>query len=153
FLSDFDTFGYARLPRVGSQISAADSVKCELVHTWRKKCTALLPDHAKGRRTMRNWRQRSSRIVLLMAAWTIASLASSAHAAVTVTRYAVIQPIDVCATNGAMGGCAPFNTSSQSPDPSTAISTTPIGWVDTASQINLPREIWLQAGIDVTFLP
>src|SRR5215472_15490695 len=88
-----------------------------------------------------------------MAAWTIASLASSAHAAVTVTRYAVIQPIDVCATNGAMGGCAPFNTSSQSPDPSTAISTTPIGWVDTASQINLTREIWLQAGIDVTFLP
>jgi hypothetical protein len=90
-----------------------------------------------------------------MAAWTIASLAGSAHAAsgVPVTKYAVVQPIDVCSTSGTTGGCAPFNTSSQSPNPTTATSTTPIGWVDTASNINLTREIWLQAGIDVTFLP
>jgi hypothetical protein len=89
-----------------------------------------------------------------MAGWTIASLAGSAYATgVTVTKYAVIQPIDVCATNGASGGCAPFNTSSQSPDPSTATATTPIGWVDSSTNINLTREMWLQAGIDVTFLP
>jgi hypothetical protein len=89
-----------------------------------------------------------------MAGWAIASLAGSAHATgVTVTKYAVIQPIDVCATNGASGGCAPFNTLSSSPDPSTATNTTPIGWVDTSTNINLTREIWLQAGIDVTFLP
>jgi len=104
---------------------------------------------------MRNWKQRRGRIGLLMAAWTIASLAcaASGRAVVPVTKYAVIQPIDVCNTNGAAGGCAPFNTSSPSPDPATASSTTPIGWVDTALNINLTREIWRQAGIDVTFLP
>jgi hypothetical protein len=76
-----------------------------------------------------------------------------AHAAVPVTKWVVIQPIDVCSTSGPSGGCAPFNTSSQSPNPTTATPTTPIGFVDKTTNINVTRAIWLQAGIDVTFLP
>jgi hypothetical protein len=77
----------------------------------------------------------------------------AAHATVPVTSYLVVQPIDVCSTSGASGGCAPFNTSSQSPNPATATSTTTIGFLDTTTNINITRAIWLQAGIDVTFLP
>jgi hypothetical protein len=78
-----------------------------------------------------------------------------AHAAVPVTNYLVVQPIDVCGTTGPSSptGCAPFNTSSKSPNPSTATLTTPIGFVDPTTNINITRAIWLQAGIDVSFLP
>ncbi|HEV2334465.1 MAG TPA: hypothetical protein VGS13_03095 [Stellaceae bacterium] len=71
------------------------------------------------------------------------------------TSYVVIQPIDVCGTAGPSSatGCAPFNTLSKSPNPTQATLTTPIGFVDTTTNINLTRAIWLQAGIDVTFLP
>ncbi len=79
----------------------------------------------------------------------------SAHATVPVTDYLVIQPIDVCGTSGpnSTTGCAPFNNLTKSPDPSKATSTTPIGFVDTTTNINISRAIWLQSGIDVTFLP
>jgi hypothetical protein len=78
-----------------------------------------------------------------------------AYAAVPVTKYVVIQPIDVCGTTGPSSatGCAPFNDQSASPNPSQATSTTPIGFVDTATNVNVTRAIWLQTGIDVTFLP
>jgi hypothetical protein len=70
-------------------------------------------------------------------------------------QYVVVQPIDVCSTTGAAGGsgCAPFNNLTQTPNPANATSTTPIGWVDTSTNINITRAIWLKAGIDVTFLP
>ena len=80
-------------------------------------------------------------------------LSSEVGAQVPVTKYVVIQPIDVCSSSGPTGGCAPFNNISQSPDPSKATATTPIGFVDPTTNVNLTRAIWLQTGIDVTFLP
>jgi hypothetical protein len=74
----------------------------------------------------------------------------------------VVQPIDVCNTSGPSGptGCAPFNTRDPSPNPAQATSTTPIGFVDCSTSanpcspnVNITRAIWLQAGIDITFLP
>ena len=81
--------------------------------------------------------------------------AGGAQAQVPVTNYIVIQPIDVCGTGGPKSstGCAPFNTLSKSPDPTAATLTTPIGFVDTTTNTNVTRAIWLQTGIDVTFLP
>lgn len=76
---------------------------------------------------------------------------ATAHAAVPVIDYVVVQPIDVCSSSGT--GCAPFNTLSQTGSPGTATLTTPIGFVDTTTNTNLTRAIWNQAGIDVTFLP
>ena len=93
----------------------------------------------------------------------VAFLASGAARAAT--QYVVIQPIDVCCTGGptskctppglitSQTGCAPFNNLTKSPDPSMATSTTPIGFVDTTTNVNITRAVWLQAGIDVTFLP
>lgn len=96
--------------------------------------------------------------------FSVAGLLASgaAHSTTAVTNYVVIQPIDVCASNGT--GCAPFcstvvNSASASPssvcvaNPATAIASTPIGFVDPSTHINNTRAIWLQAGIDVTFLP
>ncbi len=96
-----------------------------------------------------------------LAAWLFLSLGTAflasrvALATVPVTDYVVIQPIDVCNTSGPTGptGCAPFNILSQSPDPSKATSSTPIGFVDPTTNVNITRAIWLQTGIDVTFLP
>ena len=99
---------------------------------------------------------RRSRTLWLLLLSTVAFIAGgNARATVPVTDYVVIRPIDVCNTSGPSGttGCAPFNTLSASPDPSKATTTTPIGFVDTATNVNLTRAIWLQAGIDVTFLP
>jgi hypothetical protein len=69
--------------------------------------------------------------------------------------YVVVQPIDVCGTTGPSSptGCAPFNTSSRSPNPGTATSTTTIGFVDPTTNFNLTSAMWRQAGIDVLFLP
>ncbi len=96
----------------------------------------------------------------------VAFLATGAALAQTaVTDYVVIQPIDVCCTGGpnstctppglitSQTGCAPFNNLTKSADPSKATSATPIGFVDTTTNVNITRAIWLQAGIDVTFLP
>jgi hypothetical protein len=99
---------------------------------------------------------RRSRTASLLLLSTVAFMAGArAHATVPVTDYVVIQPIDVCGTTGPSSatGCAPFNGQSPSPDPSKATSTTPIGFVDTATNVNVTRAIWLQTGIDVTFLP
>jgi hypothetical protein len=105
---------------------------------------------------MSDLRPSRSRTVRLLLLSTIALIAvGGAHATVPVTDYVVIQAIDVCGTAGPTSttGCAPFNDQSQSPDPSKATSTTPIGFVDKATNVNITRAIWLQAGIDVTFLP
>jgi len=67
------------------------------------------------------------------------------------TQYVVVQPIDVCTSGGA--SCAPFNTLSSTGNPAAATASTPIGFVDPTTNINITRAIWLQAGIDVTFLP
>jgi hypothetical protein len=105
---------------------------------------------------MRYLTPRPSRTISLLLLSTVMFMAGArAHAAVPVTDYVVIQPIDVCGTSGPSSatGCAPFNVQSPSPDPSKATSTTPIGFVDAATNVNITRAIWLQTGIDVTFLP
>jgi hypothetical protein len=105
---------------------------------------------------MNKWTPRwrgMSRFVLLS---TILIAAGHTHAAtVPVTGYIVVNPIDVCNTTGPSGttGCAPFNTQSLSPNPAQATTTTPIGFVDPATNVNITRAIWLQTGIDITFLP
>ncbi len=78
-----------------------------------------------------------------------------AHATTPVTGYVVVNPIDVCGTAGPTSptGCAPFNTLTRSPNPAQATTTTPIGFVDSTTNANVTRAIWLQAGIDITFLP
>src|SRR6185437_8414414 len=38
-------------------------------------------------------------------------------------------------------------------DPGAATTTTPIGFLDSNTNRNITRQIWWQAGIDVTFLP
>ena len=100
---------------------------------------------------------RSSRLYPSQVGWALVLCATAFLVSGTVfaqvTDYVVIQPIDVCSTSGPAGGCAPFNNLTQSPDPSKATSTTPIGFVDSATNVNLTRAVWLQAGIDVTFLP
>src|SRR5712692_9517729 len=98
---------------------------------------------------MRNSRLRPSQMGRLLLLCATAFLASGTARAL-VTDYVVIQPIDVCSTSGPAGGCAPFNNLTQSPDPSKATSTTPIGFVDSTANVNLTRAVWLQAGIDVT---
>lgn len=105
---------------------------------------------------MTGLRSRPSAFLWLLLVSAMACLNSrTAPAAVPVTGYIVINPIDVCSSAGPSGptGCAPFNDQTQSPNPSQATSTTPIGFVDNSTNINLTRAIWLQAGIDVTFFP
>jgi hypothetical protein len=98
----------------------------------------------------------NSALFLLSAgsAWLVTN---SAVAAVTacpaglVCSYVAVQPIDVCSSTGT--GCAPFNTSSKIGNPGAATSTTPIGFVDTASGKDVTRAIWNQVGIDVAWSP
>jgi hypothetical protein len=68
-----------------------------------------------------------------------------------VCYYVAIQPIDVCSSNGT--GCAPFNTSSKIGNPGAATSTTPIGFVDTASKKDITRAVWNQLGVDIAWSP
>ncbi len=97
-------------------------------------------------------RPRSSRMMWLQLLSVTAFLTcGAALAQAAVTDYVVVQPIDVCSSGGT--GCAPFNTLSSTGNPSAATVSTPIGFVDTATNTNITRAIWLQAGIDVTFLP
>lgn len=96
----------------------------------------------------------------------VAFLASGAALAqVPVTNYVVINPIDVCDSSGK--NCAPFGATCKAStgctavnNPSTATTSTtstatqptPIGFIDGDTGINITRAIWLQSGIDVTFL-
>jgi hypothetical protein len=103
---------------------------------------------------MREARPHSVTIAgLLLLAATAFFPRGAAFAGVTVTQpvtqYVVLNPIDVCAASGT--GCAPFNTLKTTPGAATAL--TPIGFVDSTTNINVTRADWLQAGIDVTFLP
>lgn len=74
-----------------------------------------------------------------------------------VTGYVVIQPIDVCLTTGYSNtvpmSCAPYNNLTNNPNPKSYTVTTPIGYIDPTTNVNVTRAIWLQAGIDMTFLP
>jgi hypothetical protein len=94
----------------------------------------------------------------LLLLWAAASLSSGSAlgqltscAAGSVCSYVAIQPIDVCSSTKT--GCAPFNTSSKIGNPGAATSTTPIGFVDTASGKDVTRAIWNQVGIDVAWSP
>src|SRR4051794_36083474 len=94
-------------------------------------------------------RQRSG---LLIGAPVAALVSGSAGSgAAPVTDYIVVNPITVCSNTGT--GCAPFNTLSRAPNPATATATTPIGFVDATTNVNVTRAIWLESGIDLTFLP
>jgi hypothetical protein len=106
----------------------------------------------KGRERMMDSRVCPARWLPLLCTVTLFAF-GPAHAQVPVTGYVVINPIDVCGSTGPTSGtgCAPFNSAKTSP--SQATSTTPIGFVDSSTNINLTRAIWLQAGIDVTFFP
>src|SRR5215831_3793805 len=105
---------------------------------------------------MRDARPFPSRILWLFLFSAAACLASRTAPA-QVTGYLVINPIDVCDSSGK--NCAPFcsttinGTSGCPNNPSTATSSTPIGFVDPTTNINITRAIWLQAGIDPVFLP
>jgi hypothetical protein len=84
-----------------------------------------------------------------------------AQGATPVNGFVVINPIVVCNSGGS--GCAAYGMSctsasgsqvcTQSPAPSSATTTTPIGFVDTDKNVNLTRAFWAQAGIDVVFFP
>jgi hypothetical protein len=103
-----------------------------------------------GRRAMREARPHSIAAVgLLLLAASAFFPPGAAFAGVAVTQYVVLNPIDVCAAGGT--GCAPFNTLKTTPGAATVL--TPIGFVDSTTNINVTRADWLQAGIDVTFLP
>jgi hypothetical protein len=119
----------------------------------------LVAGTIEGRQAVAVFRLRlnlNSALFLLSAAsaWLVTN---SAFAAVTacpagsVCSYVAVQPIVVCANNGT--GCAPFNTSSKIGNPGAATSTTPIGFVDTASGEDVTRTIWNQVGIDVAWSP
>jgi hypothetical protein len=80
---------------------------------------------------------------------TVICLAAGGAAAVPITDYITVQPIDVC--SGAAGtttGCAPINSSGQN------YKTAPVGAIGAvASGTNVTRAIWNQIGLDITFLP
>ncbi len=80
-----------------------------------------------------------------------------------ISKYIVITPVAVCATDGT--NCPIFGASCPLPNaqglqsctffsnPDAATTTTPIGFLDSNTNRNLTRQTWWQAGIDVTFLP
>jgi hypothetical protein len=102
---------------------------------------------------MREARPHLISVVGLLLAATAFLPRGAAFAGVTVTNavpnYVVLNPIDVCASGGT--GCAPFNTLRTAPGNATTL--TPIGFVDSTTNINVTRADWLQTGIDVTFMP
>lgn len=97
-------------------------------------------------------------IFLWSAALCFASGAALAQS-VPVTRYVVVQPIDVCSNTGT--NCAPFNTKSAFGNPTNQNQTTnPIGFVvnpatgapyPATGGVNITRALLNQVGIDVTF--
>jgi hypothetical protein len=106
---------------------------------------------------MRNFKAHAGRILELLLSVAIfaqvpvtGSVAASRTTTVPVTDYVVILPIDVCSTDGKT--CNPYNNIDSNPNPDQSTVATPIGWVDTATNTNITRKIWLQTGIDVTFL-
>src|SRR5689334_8539589 len=76
-----------------------------------------------------------------------------------VNGFVIINPISVCSG----GICAPYGMTctsasgtpvcTKSPAPSSATTSTAIGFVDKDTNINLTRAFWAQAGIDVVFFP
>src|SRR3954470_10563392 len=68
-----------------------------------------------------------------------ADLTTCALSTGAVCYYVAIQPIDVCSSTGT--GCAPFNTTNRTGNPTAATSTTPIGFVDSATGKDLTRAI------------
>lgn len=115
---------------------------------------------------MRYFRPRPGLTAWLLLLSTVAFIAGgSALAQVPVTDYVVINPIDVCDSSGkncapfsvtckASTGCTAINNPSTATTSTTSIATqpTPIGFIDGDTGINNTRAIWLQSGIDVTFL-
>ena len=98
-------------------------------------------------------RKRALLVLLLPAvSWSVPALADLASCATgSVCSYVAVQPIDVCSSTGT--GCAPFNTLSKTGNPAAATSTTPIGFVDTATGKDLTRAMLNQIGVDVAWSP
>ncbi len=105
-------------------------------------------------------RQPAAKVGLFLwaAALCFASGAALAQS-VPVTRYIVVQPIDVCSNTGT--GCAPFNTTSVIGKPTNQNQTTnPIGFAvnpttgaanPATGGVNITRALLNQIGVDVTF--
>jgi hypothetical protein len=112
------------------------------------------------------------RLLLLSASGFVTCGTAFAQVAVPVSKYVVIQPIAVCKDDGSncpifgatcstasnnVTTCTTFNN----PDAAATSPTTPIGFLDVSpipnttktNNVNITRQIWWQAGIDVTFLP
>jgi hypothetical protein len=94
---------------------------------------------------------KSKHIALLLSSTAVSLASNGAFATTPLQFYVAVQPIVVCATNGS--GCAPFNTSSKIGNPGGATSTTPIGFIDSASGHDVTRAILNQVGIDVAWSP
>ena len=106
-------------------------------------------------------RWRSIAQVMLFSAAAFLVSGPLAQATTPVNGFVVINPIVVCNSGGT--GCATYGLSctsasgsqvcTASPAPSSATTTTPIGFVDADTNVNLTRAFWAQAGIDVVFFP
>ena len=112
---------------------------------------------------MGNFKLRWRSIAQVMLFSTAAFLVCGTALAQTtpVNGFVIINPISVCsgsscATYG-MSCTSPSGTTSpnctKSPVPSSATTSTAIGFVDTTTNVNLTRAFWAQAGIDVVFFP
>jgi hypothetical protein len=104
------------------------------------------------------WRAIAHVMLFSAAAFLVCGTAL-AQGTAPVNGFVIINPISVCSG----GICAPYGASctsatgkpvcTKSPAPSLATTTTPIGFVDTDTKVNLTRAFWAQAGIDVVFFP
>jgi len=102
------------------------------------------------------WRS-IARVMLFSAAAFL--VCGTAQGTTPVNGFVVVNPISVCSG----GICAAYGVSctsasgtpvcTKSPAPSLATTTTPIGFVDKDTNVNLTRAFWAQAGIDVAFFP
>src|SRR6516165_3886372 len=106
-------------------------------------------------------RWRSIAQVMLFSAAAFLVRGTALAGTTPVNGFVIINPISVCsgsscATYG-MSCTSPSGTTSpnctKSPAPSSATTSTAIGFVDTTTNVNLTRAFWAQAGVDVVFFP
>jgi hypothetical protein len=100
-----------------------------------------------------------AQVTLFSAAAFLVCGTALAQGTAPVNGFVIINPISVCSG----GLCAPYGVTctsktgkpvcTQSPAPGSATTTTPIGFVDADTNVNLTRAFWAQAGIDVVFFP
>src|SRR5438105_4870239 len=110
--------------------------------------------------------KRLSKSVLRMVLLAAVAFFASGAALAQVKGYVVINPIAVCDSNGicpsfgescgttnGVYSCTVFNSPSKANATTQSMLSTPIGFVDSNTNINLTRAIWSRAGLDVVFFP